>query len=236
MAPRRRPPGAVPRAPNSPRTCPWSVLPLSLPRPEDESFPPRENRIKSSSLSLFPSTRPLNFPDAREIQSIRVYKHSSHSRNSSHVYPSHNNICSKHRTADLHHRREEERKHRRIRERRAYVTHRFADDQVDVSRDRVLWRTTTTTTATATAASRTRRRPSVVVSRRGMKFARGLGWVSPASGSCAASERARRERRERVGDREGGEEKRGARGMENEKERASELTAGGREWEGAREV
>lgn len=45
VVPRRRPPGAVPRVPNNPRTCPWSVLPPSLLRVRKTSSPPRQNGI-----------------------------------------------------------------------------------------------------------------------------------------------------------------------------------------------
>jgi len=78
--------------------------------------------------------------------------------------------------------------------------------------------------ATTTAASRTRRRPSVVVSRRGMKFARGLGWVSQRAGVVQhQSARGKRDERGSSPMRKRGERRiEGAGDRERERENASE--------------
>lgn len=72
---RRRPPGVVPRDPNSPRSCPWLVLPLSFRLPHRSS--PAENGVSRTSCPPAFMTRPLNFPETqprtREVRSRGMY-------------------------------------------------------------------------------------------------------------------------------------------------------------------
>lgn len=101
VVPRRRPPGAVPRDPNSPRTCPWSSFPPSLRLLDGSS--PVENGVSRASCPPAFMTRLLNFPNTqsrtREIRSRgRYYRTQSLSKNPV-TYPSHNDIGVIHRAA-----------------------------------------------------------------------------------------------------------------------------------------